>query len=65
MAEESKLNNLVQDTKDAKKKGLSKLQNFRNVIRAKESLAKDKALKNVMGSIDSINEKSNNLIEYF
>ena len=59
------LNNLIQDTKDAKKKGLSKLQNLSNVIKAKQSLAKETALKNVMGSIDSINEKSNNLIEYF
>ena len=58
-------NNLVQDTKDAKKKGLAKLQNLSNVIKAKKSLAKENALKNVMGSIDSINEKSNNLIEYF
>ena len=56
---------LIQDTKDAKKKGLSKLQNLSNVIKAKQSLAKENALKNVMGSIDSINEKSNNLIEYF
>jgi len=58
-------NNLIQDTTDAKKKGLSKLQNLSNVIKAKQSLAKENALKNVMGSIDSINDKSNNLIEYF
>ena len=65
MAEKKKKRNLIQDTKDAKKKGLSKLQNFGNVIKAKKDLAKENALKNVMGSIDSINEKSNNLIEYF
>tara|TARA_R110001583_G_scaffold39728_2_gene127152 strand:+ start:11609 stop:13585 length:1977 start_codon:yes stop_codon:yes gene_type:complete len=65
MAEEKKKRNLIQDTKDAKKKGLSKLQNFGNVIKAKKDLARETALKNVMGSIDSINEKSNNLIEYF
>ena len=56
---------MANDSQDSKKKIFSRIQNLGNVSKAIDSTKMQMDFQSMMGSYDSINEKSNNMLEYF
>ena len=56
---------MAEDSQEGKKKIFQRIENLGNVGKAIDSSKKKVELQNLMGSYDSINKKSNNMLEYF
>ena len=56
---------MATDSQDSKKKIFSRIENLGNVSKAIDSTKMQMDFQSMMGSYDSINKKSNNMLEYF